>query len=339
MAFQVEYQNCTPELIHSVEQIIQDWREQQPEFTLHTSGSTGTPKPIRVTREQMEASAERSNAFFGLREDAVVLLCISPKFVGGMMVLIRALVGDYRVLVCNPNELEQLSTNGKFDFASLVPLQMDKLIHLQHALLSHIRVILLGGTGLTDKQCNIYQKQHSNCYIGFGMTETISHIALKPIREEAYTCLEGVKVSRHEERLVIQDSQLGIDRLETNDVITLLDERRFIWHGRADFTINSGGIKLHPEEMENVLREFIDGPFILTGIPDQELGEKCILLLDISATLERPFSELCELIRERFGKYAAPKEVLTNPFIFSDNGKILRKQIQKQLVDDASGSL
>lgn len=326
MAFQVRYLNCTPELQTQVEGIIKSWNSINESFDLQTSGSTGAPKTITQNRTNFKNSAIRSNSFFGLHEHSHVLLAISPKFIGGMMVVIRALVGNYRVSVIDSTRVIELDEAEKFDFVSLVPLQIEKMRSTNDKVIDQFSTILLGGTNLSNSLRDFLLNRHSNCYIGFGMTETVSHIALRKISDDFYTCLEGVIIKEKKGQLIINDSFLGISNLSTTDEIKLLDEKHFYWLGRTDFTINSGGIKIHPEQIETSIREYVQGGYILCGIPDEKLGQKCILLLDVDSKLELPFIEIQQKIEDLFGKYAAPKSFVNCNFIYSENGKILRKE-------------
>lgn len=326
MAFQVNYLNCSDELKRQVEQIIASWHSEQASFEVQTSGSTGTPKKITHKRAHFLASAQRTNNFFGLTQNAHVLLAISPQFIGGMMVVIRALVGDYQLSVIEPNQVISVDNTITFDFVSLVPKQIERFRTENPTALLQFRTILLGGTGINELLCDFLVGLHSNSYIGFGMTETISHIALRKINEPQYTCLPGVSVSQENSVLVINDTDLSIANLTTNDLIELQDNQHFTWLGRKDFVINSGGIKLFPEKMEEEIQSFITGDYIIAGIKDEELGQRCVLILNENALLLVDFNHIQNKLKDTFGKYAAPKTWLKIPFHFSENGKVLRKK-------------
>ena len=333
MAFQINYTVCSASTKEMVEMIIADWNSGKAAFELKTSGSTGTPKLITHPRERFIQSAKRTNTFFGLDENSHVLLAISPRFIGGMMVLIRALVGNYCVTVTEAAGLEQHLPKESFDFVSLVPIQLEKLVQTNPDSLKQFKTILLGGTAIQLTLRDFLTKLHSNSYIGFGMTETVSHIALRKLDEDFYTCLPGVQLKNTANHLIINDSELKITDLETTDEIELLDEKRFIWLGRRDFVINSGGIKIHPEQLESKLQAFIDGPFIIGGIPDAKLGEKCVLILAENSQLKSDFPTLQNLVKEAFSSYYSPKEIIRTAFIFNEQGKVLRRNILNHVVN------
>jgi o-succinylbenzoate---CoA ligase len=327
MAFEVNYTNCSAETQKEIRALIELWNEQSVHYTAKTSGSTGTPKSITLTRTQLEASARRTNSFFGLDVNSKVLMSLSPTTIGGKMMLIRALTGDYSIEVTEPgaNPVSDLSNKSHYSFISLVPYQVKRILEETPEKLDLFDYILLGGMGLSTELEKTLLTVNPQVYIGFGMTETVSHIALRKMGNPVYEALEGVELEISDDCLVITDSKLGIERLHTNDIVRLLDPTHFEWLGRADFVINSGGIKIHPEKIEQAIDQFIDVPFIIGGIPHETLGEACVLILEKALPEER-FKRILTIIREKFGKYAAPKQQVESPVLKTENGKIRRKE-------------
>lgn len=327
MAFEVTYTDCSAETYQEIRKIIDLWHAKSPDYYVKTSGSTGTPKSILLKREQLEASAKRSNAFFGLNESSSVLMPLSPHTIGGKMMLIRALVGNYSIHVVEPraNPLEETPSKFHYSFISLVPYQVKCILEENPEKLNLFENILLGGMGLSAELEQRLSELKPAVYIGFGMTETVSHIALRKMNDPVYRAMEGLHLEVSDNCLVITDSKLGIERMQTNDEVDLIDSTQFKWLGRADFAINSGGIKIHPEALENVIDELIEGPFIIGGIPHETLGEACILILE-EALSDDLFSQVQETIREKFGKYAAPKQQVLSSILKTENGKIRRKE-------------
>lgn len=335
MAFQVSFYHCSEETIELVQETIQSWQEKKSNFEVSTSGSTGSPKKIQLTRNQIEASAKRTNAFFDLKEKSFVLCCISPKFIGGKMVILRALIGDYAVDFCEPNKLDLFETQQQYDLASFVPLQLNKLLEMKSTLPSKINQILLGGAGISEKQSSFFKKAHSSIYIGFGMTETVSHIALKKLDEKEYRCLSGAEVREQNGQLILSDHRLGIQNLRTNDLVVCSSNTTFSWLGRKDFTINSGGIKIQPEAIENELTDFIQGKFFIAGMPDENLGQKCVLILDNQAEINGSFEEIQQIVEGTFGPYSKPKEMIRTQIALSETGKILRLATLKNRINES----
>lgn len=333
MAFEVTYTDCSAETQQEIQAIVELWNQNSPVYEVKTSGSTGSPKSITLTREQLEASAKRSNSFFNLDENSRVLLPLSPHTIGGKMMIIRALTGNYSIEIREPsaNPIAQLTPGSHYSFISLVPYQIKRILEETPENLNQFDCILLGGMGLSTQLEQLLTSVNPNVYIGFGMTETVSHIALREMGNPVYTALEGVELEVSEDGLVISDSKLGIERMQTTDVVQLIDPKHFIWLGRADFVINSGGIKIHPEKLEQALDEFLETPFIIGGIPDETLGEACVLIVE-KALPEEKFKQIQTVIREKFGKYATPKQQVITSILKTENGKIRRKDILNALL-------
>nr|WP_294858379.1 AMP-binding protein [uncultured Fluviicola sp.] len=333
MAFEVTYTDCSEETQAEIRTIIELWNRNSPIYHVKTSGSTGTPKSIVLTREQLEASAKRSNSFFGLDENSRVLLPLSPHTIGGKMMIIRALTGNYSVEIREPsaNPISRLTPGSHYSFISLVPYQVKRILEETPENLNRFDCILLGGMGLSEELEQVLTSLGSRVYIGFGMTETVSHIALREMGNPVYTALEGVGLEVSQAGLLISDSKLGIERMQTSDVVQLLDPKHFTWLGRADFVINSGGIKIHPEKLEQAIDEFMETPFIIGGIPDEKLGETCILIVE-KLLPEEKFKQVQTVIREKFGKYAAPKQQVLSSILTTENGKIRRKDTLNTLL-------
>lgn len=336
MAFQVSFKNCSDELQDFIQNLLSDWNTNQDIFEVKTSGSTGNPKTIFLSRKQLEASAIRSNNFFDLKEDAHVLLCMNPNTIGGKMVVIRALVGNYKLTVvpASGNPFSEINQTETFDFTSLVPFQLNRILLENSEKIELFKQILLGGMPLPVVQEQKLSQFNTRFYMGFGMTETVSHIALRKINESHYTCLPGVSIAVNKDQcLQLSDSVLGIQELQTTDLINLTSPTTFEWQGRKDFTINSGGIKIHPEALERELSELIQTPFILAGIPDSRLHEMCVLLVE-EAISEKKWAEIQQTIETHFGKYAVPKKYFVTSILLRENGKIDRLSTLKQLKHD-----
>lgn len=314
------------------EQFIAEWESGAQTFEVFTSGSTGTPKRIVLSREQLIASARRTLDYFDLTPGSTALLGISPKTIGGKMMLVRALVGDLRLIVCPPssNPLSALEPDETLDFCPLVPLQAQRILETAPESLLRIRNILLGGSPLSERLERKLLYLHKGCYAGYGMTETVSHVAMRRLGDPVYFSLRGVRFSESDSQLVITDDELGISDLLTNDQVRLLGPRRFEWLGRTDFVINSGGVKIHPEQLEHALADLIDVPFFVASEPDDTFGEKCIIIVDETTNIPE-LATLQEQCKTHVGAYAVPKALYVTPVIFSNGTKINRRATLQQL--------
>lgn len=325
MAFGVTYHHCSEQVIQEIESIITDWRSLKNEVQVYTSGSTGKPRLIKHARNQVIASAERTNSFFNLTATSSVLLCISPQTIGGKMVIIRALVGNYEVhcVQAQKNPFVQLPANLNVDFASLVPYQLTEIVATDPNLLKRVGKILIGGANLPAFLEETCAQIHDNCFVGYGMTETISHIALRKLNNPYYSVLEGVNITQLNNETIINDSKIRVENLVVSDIIESLNEQQFKWIGRSDFVINSGGIKIHPEQLESIVSTYIATPFIISSIDDQQLGECCVLVSEtpISDELFKNIQDACS---NAFGNYYQPKKVIIASVSYLINGKIDR---------------
>lgn len=333
MAFEVTYTDCSAETQQEIQAIIELWSHKSPLYEVKTSGSTGIPKSITLTREQLEASAKRSNSFFNLHESSQVLLPLSTHTIGGKMMIIRALVGNYSIEIKEPsaNPVKELASEKHYSFISLVPYQIKRILEETPEKLNQFDTILLGGMGLSEQLEQTLTYIKTSIYMGFGMTETVSHIALRKMGNPVYEALEGIQLEVSEGGLIISDSKLGIERMQTSDIVQLIDSNHFSWLGRADFVINSGGIKIHPEYLEQAIEEHIESPFIIGGIPHETLGETCVLIVE-QALPEEKFNYIQILIQEKFGKYAIPKQQVISSILKTENGKIRRKETLNTLL-------
>lgn len=329
---QIKYRTTDLRIQEEVEQFVNEWNAGISVFEVKTSGSTGNPKSIQLTREQLITSAKRTLDFFELKPGNTALLGISPSTIGGKMMIVRALIGNLTLIVTDPSAFPTaaLLSGEKLDFCPMVPLQLKQLLENDPFVFKRIKSILIGGSPLSSDLEKALQEVHQRCFVGFGMTETVSHIALRKLGTPHYSALEGVSFSTENDQLIIHDSFLGIEGLKTTDIVRLIDSQTFEWLGRADFAINSGGIKLHPELIEKELSSLIPGPFFIAGERDDTFGEICILILD-DWTLSPSLEVIQDFCKERIGPYAFPKKAYTSAIVFNPGGKINRLQTLQQL--------
>jgi len=301
-------------------------------FSFQTSGSTGKPKNISIHREQILASAKASLAFFDLIPGQRVLLCLSTERIGGCMLLYRAILGQLEVIVTEPKRSIHCETS--VDFTSLVPYQFHALRENNPEHFKQLGTILLGGSPIDQDTESFIQGLDNTVYQSFGMTETVSHIALRKVGyESAYTCLPNISVAKgdQDELLIRAPSITGQEVLKTQDVVSLINDKQFIWKGRLDFIINSGGIKICPEEVEVRCAQQIAEPHIVSSIPDKVLGSVVVLCIELSD--EQSLDRIQQVLDATdFPKYHRPKKVIRIPKIPRlENGKINRLAVNEFL--------
>jgi len=315
---------------NTIYHFLMEWFDEKDYILAQTSGSTGKPKSIRLQKKSIVNSALMTNRFFGLTPKNTALLCLPASYIAGKMMLVRALVGGFNLLTVAPvaNPFEGMNTS--IDFTAITPYQLQhSAITLHH---KTVGKIIVGGSPVTHQLQLLAQTIPAELYETYGMTETCSHIALRRIngneQSDFFTILEGISI-RQDERgcLAVRAPHLLGTEIVTNDVVEMIDERSFRWLGRADSTINSGGIKIHPEQVEKKLQKLILHNFFISSLPDENLGEKVVLVIE-----SNPFTLLNEQILKEemeslLDKYEVPKLILYLPtFCYSNSNKVLRKE-------------
>lgn len=313
---------------------ISRYTDDSDALVCYTSGSTGKPKPIRLEKKRMEASARLTCQRFGLSEGIRALLCLPVSYIAGKMMIVRALVAGWHLEASVPSSRFLERSEGEFDFAAVVPLQLYEGVNDLH----RVRTILVGGgsvsKGFLDK-LKTMNLPGAVIYQSYAMTETITHVAIRelfPKREPYYTALEGVDFSLSDEgTLVVNAPAVAAETIVTRDVAELLDSRHFIWRGRADTVINSGGIKIFPEDTEAILSKAISGNFFVAGIPDDRLGTRQVLFVE---GCEKDYPELEHFIAGHLDAYHRPKKTVFIPrFPQTHTGKTDRKKITGDYLD------
>ncbi len=307
---------CRGGLLAELADFLDEWDSPSPTMQLQTSGSTGKPTTLHASKAAMRASAAMSCRAFGLRAGDTALLCLPLRYIAGKMMVVRALVAELRLAVVEPcadplaaPELEGIT----LDFAPLVPMQAARALARAGgaADLGRVRTLLLGG-GFIDAALEDALRHLPDCraYASYGMTETLSHIALRRLngveRSSGYTPLPGVKVSLGAEgTLCLRAPQLGIDGLETNDLATMKPDGSFCILGRRDAVINSGGIKIQAEELESQLHASTGLRLIAVPRAHPELGQCVALLWEGRAEDEERLRAACR----KLPRYHTPRLV------------------------------
>lgn len=313
-------------------EFLNDWFNESTYITSYTSGSTGPPRPLTIAKEAMIASAQLTVQHLQLSADMHALLCLSCRHIAGKMMVIRAMVAGMNLLVTEPSSLPLKKVmHERIDFAALVPMQLSAMLYEPAYVdkISAINTILIGGSEIPPALRTKLHAFPNRIYETFGMTETISHIALKLISQHStqnyFTTLPGITVAADENnRLIIHAPYLSVTPLITNDIVELLDNTRFRWLGRIDNVVNSAGIKLYPEQLEERLRPYLFCTFFLAGISDVKWGQKLIMLIETEKPIEK--ESIMTRIAPLLDTYEMPKDIFFLPrFVYTSNGKINRK--------------
>lgn len=301
---------------------IKNWFNKNSYVIVKTSGTTGKSKEIKIEKSAMINSAIATGEFFNLVEGSKTLCCLPVKYIAGKMMLVRAMVLGWEIDVVEPSSNPLKDVSKVYDFVAMVPLQVENSLDK----LDRVKILLIGGVPLNMQLSSKLIELGSNAYESYSMTETVTHVALKKVGNKSFRVLPNVKISIDNRNcLVINAPQLNPEELVTNDVVDLISESEFIWKGRVDNVVNSGGIKLFPEEIEEKLVNKIQSRFFVAGIPDEVFNEKLVLFI------ESEEFKLDASIFDELDKYEKPKEIFfINKFSETETGKIKRKEIVNQ---------
>lgn len=320
---------------NAIHSFLKNWFDDSDVVITYTSGSTGKPKEIRLAKRAMRNSAEMTNQFFGLNAESTVLLCLPASYIAGKMMLVRAIVGGFNLITVEPSSNPFEKLDSKIDFAAITPYQLNYSAETLKT--KPVQNIIVGGGHVNSKLEAIAQSIPANMFETYGMTETCSHIALRQFngkeKSDYFTVLDGVSIRLDERNcLVIIAPHLNENEIVTNDFVDISIENSFRWLGRFDATINTGGVKIHPEQIEKKLEGIIPANFFISFLPDQVLENKVILVIE-SETYSGQQLEILKLqIQSRLTKYELPKQLFfLKKFIYSQSNKLLRKETMKLL--------
>ncbi|MEP3210319.1 MAG: AMP-binding protein [Maribacter sp.] len=312
----------------SIGTFLSEWLDEKPIIQVTTSGSTGKPKNISLKKKHMANSALATAKYFGLKEGSTALLCLPVDYIAGKMMLVRAMVLGLDLDYVEPSSKPLDEVNKYYGFAAMVPLQLEGSL----AKIEMIKTLIVGGAALSKNLKAKIQQKNIVVFETFGMTETVTHVAVKRVNkapEGSSGCFEALPnvtfATDERECLIISAPKVSDHRIVTNDIVKLISETEFDWLGRYDHIINSGGIKLFPEQIETKLAPMLRNRFFVTGLPDAKLGQKLVLVVEGELDTDK----LKQILSECKGLqgFEIPKSVYTLPkFIETDTGKIRRKE-------------
>lgn len=309
---------------------LSDWRSTSPTITVLSSGSTGDPKPIKVEKMRMAASALATCQALNFEEGQTALLAMPLRYIAARMVVVRAMLAGLNLLPVTPSSSPLRDVARHVDFAALTPMQAYTSLQdpTTAKRLRDVRCLLLGGGAVSPQLAQALAGFPNDVWSSYGMTETLSHIALRRINGPGatgwYTPLPGVTVRLTSQgTLAILAPRVAEGELVTHDLAELDAEGRFRILGRSDNVINSGGIKVMIESVEELLEPVLKCPFCITSLPDTRLGEKICLLF---SGQEKP-ALLEKTCRHVLPKYWVPRAYLRVQCIpLTETGKKARQK-------------
>ena len=324
---------------------IDEWNNDSAYVEVKTSGSTGEPKRMLVEKRRMLNSARITCDFLGLKPGDTALLCMSTDYIAGKMMVVRSIERGLKLIEVepcgHPLDIKHLTLNIKhsqfsifnfqFDFAAMVPMQVYNSLQVpeEKERLMAIQHLIIGGGAIDEAmEAELRTFPHA-VWSTYGMTETLSHIALRrisgPEASEWYMPFPTVKLSTTDEGcLVIDAPEVCAQTLTTNDIVELKSDGRFRIRGRKDNVICSGGIKIQIEEVEQILKKYMRVPYIISKRKDEKFGEIVVLLT------EGDTAEAQTICQQVLPKYHQPKVYLhVNQIPLTETGKPARKRAEE----------
>jgi O-succinylbenzoic acid--CoA ligase len=318
---------------------IREWLSGNERFEMTTSGSTGNPKGISLTRGQMEHSARQTARKIGLQRFSKSLVCIDTKYIAGKMMLVRSFACGLGIVAVDPcaNPLIKVPVDNCVEFTAFVPLQVTAILESKHPhLLNGFDKILIGGAPLGLKEVKQLERYQCACYETYGMTETVSHVALRLVNTKSkqlyFETLPGIEITTDGRGCLVISADYLLKPVITNDLVQIHEGRKFEWLGRWDTVINTGGVKVVPEKLEKELERIFHethfpNRFFIAASPDERLGYKVVLIIEGVQFSSETLRQSMDTLKSSVSPFEFPKEVYyIETFVLTPNQKIDRKE-------------
>lgn len=314
---------------------VEEWQSDSKTVKVQTSGSTGVPKVFDIEKEKMLNSAQMTCDFLKLKKGNTALLCLPIEYISGKMMVVRSFERKLNLIVADPSLKPLENLYQEIDFCAMTPLQVENSLDKIH----FIKNLIIGGAAVSESlkkkitQTLKLSPSETKIYETYGMSETLSHIALKdiyPNPDEYFTVFENIDISKDERScLKIIAPKLNSEILQTNDLVDIKNKDQFKFLGRIDNVINSGGAKIFPEQLETLIKKEITNEAVFLGIEDESLGQQLILVIEGSEN-ENLKSQISNLTFEK--SFHKPKKIIFIEKIpRTPNGKVNRLELKKKL--------
>jgi O-succinylbenzoic acid--CoA ligase len=336
-----EYPSNPPSWIKNIFEFLEVLENSNQEIVCSTSGSTGKPTKISFKKSQMLQSALATLDFLKLEKGGNAILALPVGFIGGNMMLVRGHIAKWNIYALEPKlEIpDDPLIPDDIELLALTPPQFLQTWKNHPGLILKCKKIILGGMPV-NKEILAYVAQvpkHIAIFETYGMTETLSHIALKNLshNHSFFKVLPNVQIRLSSSNCLCIKTNYLEKEVITNDVANMAkDGKSFTILGRSDFVINSGGIKIHPEEVENLLSAYLKSPFVIIGKAHSTFGEVAILVIENAEGID--FTFLNSLFKNKLQK---PKGYISvHELLYTTNGKIDRIAI-KNMVSNKEATL
>lgn len=317
---------------------IKEWFSDSKMVKIQTSGSTGNPKIFEVEKSKMLNSADMTCQFLGLEKGNLALICLPIEYISGKMMVVRSISAKMQLEIVTPSLNPLQDIDKTIDFCAMTPLQVENSLGKIHL----IRNLIIGGAAVSEtlkkkiweslktSEKNLNRTSETKIFETYGMSETLSHIALRqifPVTDEWFSVFGGIDISLDQRGcLTISAPKLNADVLHTNDLVEINHKRQFRFLGRIDNVINSGGAKIFPEELEKLVKQHIENEVVFLGLDDEQLGQKLTLVIE-GAESDAVNTELSAINYKK--SFYKPKEIIfVEQIPRTENGKVNRLQLR-----------
>lgn len=311
----------------SAGEFLKDWISDDDHVMVHTSGSTGKRKSIRLPKSLMRRSAEITARHFDLPAGSKALMCLGSGYIAGMMMVVRTLVNDWNLTIVEPGSNPLEDERESFDFCAMVPLQVQNSLENSPDKLAQIGKLIIGGAAVNSELISRLTQAGVHSFATYGMTETATHIAIRklsPKTEDHFTTLPEYKIQLDARQCININAEHLDSAVQTNDAAQLTSNG-FRLLGRIDNVINTGGVKVFPEEIEAKIAAILQNQaYYVTSSEDEKLGEKVTLVVEGNEVLERDILKECST---RVDAHQRPRVILfESTFTRTQTGKIIRNK-------------
>jgi O-succinylbenzoic acid--CoA ligase len=299
-----------PEWEKGIFRFILNFIDDKEYIEQNSSGTTGASKTYKLSKKAMIESAKLTADVLNLKFGQKALLCLPIDYIAGKMMVVRAFIAGLNLFWEEPSSMPSLEKYGHISFCAMVPYQVYNSFS-KYEFFKNIDNLIIGGAEIRSELFTMFRDVNNKTYETYGMTETCSHIALRQISgsniEKYFTTLPGIKVESDERNCLIINAPYLDGPIKTNDIVEVISENQFTWKGRFDNLINSGGIKVNPEELEAVISQVIDMDFAIVGLSDEDLGHKIVMVIESEKELEK--SDILDLMKDVLPKSQIPRDL------------------------------
>ncbi|GAB5491013.1 MAG: o-succinylbenzoate--CoA ligase [Phototrophicaceae bacterium] len=345
---------------------------EKPFFVVHTSGTSGQPKAAMLTYGNVFYSAMASAYRIGhLPDDR--WLCVLPLYhVGGLSILIRAVLYGITVDLrekFDADDINHALTHEPVTLISLVPTMLYRLLDTRsNTWNDSLRLVLLGGAATTPELMQDCIEQNIPVATTYGLSEASSQVAttfpndasrkagtvgkplmftqVKIVDENGQSqkagdygeiLIKGMTVMQGYYNNPEATAQTLKDGwLHTGD-IGYLDDEGDLWlvQRRSDLII-TGGENVYPAEVEAILRK---NPAIkevaVVGITDPEWGQQVATAIVLNPEQSTSADEIENYVREQLAGYKIPRIIkFVKQLPLTGSGKIQRSAVQALFDED-----